>query len=192
MNEQPIVIADATAWRAWLDTNEDASDGVWLMLAKKGTLSPTSLTYAQALEEALCSGWIDGQKKSYDDATFIERFTPRRKRSMWSQRNVDLVARLIAEGRMRPRGQQEIERAQADGRWSRAYAGSATIEVPNDLATALRAAPAAQANFDALNSQGRYSILHPIITAPSEVTRARRLERIMDTLLGGPDAADRS
>ena len=191
MTEQPIVVADAAAWRAWLDAHENTSDGIWLMLAKKGTVSPTSLTYSQALDEALCSGWIDGQKRSHDEATFIERFTPRRSRSMWSQRNVEHVARLIEEGRMRPRGQQEIDRAQADGRWDRAYAGSATIEVPGDLAAALRAAPAAQAAFDALKSQGRYSVLHPLVTAPNAEMRARRLAKIMGKLLSGPDATHR-
>lgn len=192
MTEQPIIVADVDAWRAWLEANAEASDGVWLMLAKKGTTSPTSLTYAQALDEALCNGWIDGQKRSFDAATFIQRFTPRRSRSLWSQRNVEKVAQLIDEGRLRPRGLREMERAQADGRWSRAYPGSATVEVPDDLAAALIAAPAARARFDALNGQGRYSVLHPLITAPTELTRARRLGKIMDKLLGEPDAADPS
>jgi uncharacterized protein YdeI (YjbR/CyaY-like superfamily) len=188
MSEQPIIFADVAAWREWLDTHEDTSDGVWLVLAKKGTVSPTSLTYAQALDEALCSGWIDGQKRSRDEATFVERFTPRRARSMWSARNVEHTARLTEEGRMRPRGQQEIDRAQADGRWDRAYAGSATIEVPDYLNTALLADPAARVAFDALNSQERYSVLHPLVTAPSEATRARRLAKVMATLRGEPGA----
>jgi uncharacterized protein YdeI (YjbR/CyaY-like superfamily) len=188
MSERPTVFSDAAAWRDWLDAHEATSDGVWLMLAKKGTVSPTSLTYAQALDEALCSGWIDGQKRSYDEATFVERFTPRRARSMWSMRNVEHVARLIDEGRMRPRGQQEVDRAKSDGRWERAYAGSATVEVPDDLAAALRAVPAAKANFDALNRQGRYSVLHPLVTAPNEGARARRLQKVMERLGGGPDA----
>lgn len=190
MSEQPTVFTDAAALREWLDTHEATSDGIWLMLAKNGTVSPTSLTYAQALDEALCSGWIDGQKRSHDEATFVQRFTPRRARSMWSMRNVEHVARLIDHGRMRPSGQHEIDRAKSDGRWDRAYAGSATVEVPDDVAAALRAAPAAQANFDALTSQGRYSLLHPLITAPNEVTRARRLAKVMEKLGGGPDAHD--
>jgi uncharacterized protein YdeI (YjbR/CyaY-like superfamily) len=190
MTEQPTVFTDVAAWREWLDTHEATSDGIWLMLAKKGTVSPTSLTYAQALDEALCSGWIDGQKRSHDAATFVERFTPRRARSLWSMRNVEHVERLLDEGRMRPRGQQEIDRAKSDGRWERAYAGSATVEVPDDLAAALHAAPAAQANFEALNSQGRYSVLHPLITAPNEDARLRRLQKVMARLGGGPDAHD--
>jgi len=188
MSDQPTLVADAAAWRAWLDAHESTSDGVWLVLAKKGTVSPTSLTYAQALDEALCSGWIDGQKRSRDEATFVERFTPRRSRSMWSKRNQEHVARLTEQGRMRPRGQQEIDRAQADGRWERAYAGSATVEVPADLAAALGAEPSARAAFDSLNSQGRYSLLHPLITAPSEPTRLRRLAKIMEKLGEGPSA----
>ncbi len=186
MDLEPTIVADVEAWRAWLDANEDSSDGIWLLLAKKGTVSPTSLTYAQALDEALCSGWIDGQKRSHDAAAFLQRFTPRRRRSMWSQRNVEHVARLIEEGRIRPRGYGEIDRARQDGRWDRAYAGSATAEVPEDLVAALRAAPAARAVFAGLTSQNRYSILHPLMTAATEQTRARRLATLVARLeLGG-------
>ena len=112
----PFVVADRAAWRAWLDANEESSDGVWLLLAKKGTTEPTTLSYAEALDEALCSGWIDGQKRSHDAACFLQRFTPRRRASLWSQRNIGLVEGLIGEGRMRARGQSEIDRAKADGR----------------------------------------------------------------------------
>ncbi len=125
MPEAPeLIVDDAARWRSWLDTHEDTSDGVWLVLAKKGTTSPTSLTYAQALDEALCSGWIDGRKQSRDAATFRQHFTPRRARSMWSKRNVDHVARLTDEGRMRPRGADEIARAHATA------AGSARTRAP--------------------------------------------------------------
>ncbi|WP_372595266.1 YdeI family protein [Actinotalea sp.] len=185
MDEQPMVVADVAAWRDWLDANEDSSDGVWLVLAKKGTQEPTSLSYAEALDEALCSGWIDGQKRSRDAATFLQRFTPRRRRSLWSQRNVEHVARLIAEGRMRPRGHGEIERAQQDGRWERAYAGSASAQVPADLMAALEAAPTARAAFEAMTRQDRFSVLHPLMTAPNPETRARRLARIVEKLDDG-------
>ncbi len=177
-----FTVADAAAWRAWLDTNEHVSDGVWLVLAKKGTTEPTSLSYPQALDEALCSGWIDGQKGSIDAALFRQRFTPRRKASMWSQRNIGLVKKLIEEGRMRDRGMSEIERAKQDGRWDRAYAGATTAEVPADLAAALAASPVAGAAFAALNSSSRYSILHPLMTAPNETVRANRLARILEKL----------
>src|SRR6266567_8205570 len=113
--------------------------GVWLVLAKKGTEKPTSLTYDQALEEALCHGWIDGQAGRRDDATYKQRFTPRRRRSAWSKRNTDKAERLLAEGRMHPAGIAEMERAKADGRWEAAYGGSAQIEVPRELVAALAA-----------------------------------------------------
>ena len=180
----PLVVADAAAWRAWLDAHEHETDGVWLVLAKKGTVEPTSLTYAEALDEALCSGWIDGQKRSRDDATFLQRFTPRRARSIWSQRNVEHVARLTADGRMRPRGHAEVELARADGRWDRAYAGSATAEVPADLLAALDAVPGARAAFDALDRQARYSVLHPLMVAPSPEVRAQRVARAVRALVG--------
>jgi uncharacterized protein YdeI (YjbR/CyaY-like superfamily) len=180
-----LVVADAAAWRAWLDANEDVSDGVWLLLAKKGTVSPTSLRYDLAVEEALCSGWIDGQSKRVDAATFRQRFTPRRKASMWSERNIGLVTRLVEEGRMRPRGHAEIERAKADGRWDRAYAGPATAQVPDDLAAALAAYPDAQARFATLNGRNRYAVLHRIMTAPSPSSRANRLAKLVGMLERG-------
>ncbi|GGH40655.1 YdeI/OmpD-associated family protein [Microbacterium album] len=180
-----LIVADAAAWRAWLDENEDDSDGVWLILAKKGTTTPTSLTYAQALDEALCSGWIDGQKRSVDAHVFSQRFTPRRRASLWSQRNIGIVERLTAEGRMRPRGQAEIDRAKADGRWERAYAGAATAQVPDDLAAALAAAPGAAEAFAALDSQNRYAVLHRVLTAATATTRANRIAKAVAMLTSG-------
>ncbi|MDR6969813.1 YdeI/OmpD-associated family protein [Leifsonia shinshuensis] len=182
---EPLVVADQAAWRAWLDEHESTSDGVWLILAKKGTTDPTSLSYDQAVVEALCSGWIDGQRRSRDEATFVQRYTPRRKTSLWSQRNIGLVEALIAEGRMRPAGHAEIERAQADGRWERAYAGSASAETPEDLAAALAASPAAAATFERLNAQNRYAVLHRIITAPSATSRGNRLAKLVAMLERG-------
>lgn len=180
-----LILPDVAAWRAWLDENEDTSDGVWLVLAKKGTTEPTTLSYAQALEEALCSGWIDGQKGSLDAATFRQRFTPRRRASMWSQRNIGIVEELIAQGRMRARGQAEIDRAKADGRWDRAYAGSATAEVPDDLTAALAASEKAAATFASLNAANRYAILHRLMTAPNATTRGNRLAKILTMLENG-------
>ena len=177
-----LVVADRAAWRAWLDLNETSSDGVWLVLAKKGTVEPTALTYQEALIEALCSGWIDGQRRSRDETTFVQRYTPRRKTSLWSVRNVGIVETLIAEGRMRPAGHAEIERAKADGRWERAYAGPATIEVPEDLRAALDASPAAAATFETLNGQNRFAVLHRVITAPSGTSRANRLAKLVGML----------
>ncbi|MFJ3379261.1 YdeI family protein [Curtobacterium sp. NPDC090217] len=185
MEIEPFVVVDAAAWRAWLDANEASSDGVWLVLAKKGTTEPTSVTYAQALDEALCSGWIDGQKRSLAAATFLQRFTPRRKASLWSERNIGLVATLIADGRMRDRGQAEIDRAKEDGRWDRAYAGAASITVPDDLQAALDAAPAAAALFAELDATNRYAVLHRITTAPSATARTNRLTKLVGMLERG-------
>lgn len=182
---EPFVVADAPAWRAWLDVHEDEPAGVWLVLAKKGTTTPTTLTYAEALDEALCSGWIDGQRRSLDAVTFLQRFTPRRAGSIWSARNVGYVARLEAEGRMRDRGRAEVLAAQADGRWDRAYAGPATMGVPEDLTAALAASPAAAAAFAGLDSTNRYAVLHRIVTAPNETTRARRLAKLVAMLAAG-------
>jgi uncharacterized protein YdeI (YjbR/CyaY-like superfamily) len=180
-----LIVPDAAAWRQWLDANEETSDGVWLVLAKKGVTDPTSLTYAQALPEALCSGWIDGQKRGRDATTSLQRFTPRRKASLWSERNIGLVAALDAEGRMRPRGQSEIDRAKADGRWDRAYGGSSTIQVPDDLTAALTANPAAAATFERLNKQNRFAVLHRVVTAPSVTSRANRLQKLVAMLERG-------
>jgi uncharacterized protein YdeI (YjbR/CyaY-like superfamily) len=155
---------------------------VWLVLAKKGTTQPTSLTYEQALEEALCHGWIDGQIRRRDERTFRQRFTPRRARSAWSKRNVGHVERLLREGRMHAAGIAHVERAKADGRWEAAYAGSASIEVPPDLAEALAAEPGAMAMFEILTSQNRYAVLYRIDTAKRPDTRARRIEQYVAML----------
>lgn len=176
------MIADAAAWRAWLDANEAASDGVWLVLAKKGTQTPTSLRYDQALDEALCSGWIDGQRRSRDDSTFLQRFTPRRKSSLWSQRNITLVAALTEQSRMRPAGLAEVSRAQADGRWDRAYAGQATAEAPEDLRRALDASPQALGAFDALTRAEMFALIHPVVTAANAPLRARRVAAAIERL----------
>jgi uncharacterized protein YdeI (YjbR/CyaY-like superfamily) len=180
-----LVVRDAAAWRTWLAGHHADPVGVWLVLAKKGTEKPTSLTYDQALEEALCHGWIDGQAGRRDDATYRQRFTPRRRRSAWSKRNTGIAERLIAEDRMRPAGHAEVQRAKADGRWEAAYAGPASMEVPADLAEALAAEPKAQAMFEGLNSQNRYAILYRIVTAKRADTRARKIEEFVAMLSRG-------
>jgi uncharacterized protein YdeI (YjbR/CyaY-like superfamily) len=180
-----LILADAAAWRGWLGEHHTTSPGVWLVLAKKAVTQPTSLTYAEALEEALCHGWIDGQIGVRDSTTFRRRFTPRRPRSMWSARNVDIVSALRAQGRMLPAGEAEVERAQRDGRWDVAYSGSSAIEVPPDLAAALSANPDAQAMFDILTSQNRYAILFRIGGAKQASTRARRIDEFVAMLERG-------
>ena len=180
-----LTVADAAGWREWLSEQHKTSPGVWLVLAKKGMTRPTCLTYDQALEEALCHGWIDGQVRRRDETTYCQRFTPRRARSPWSKRNVGLVERLESEGRMCPAGTAEVERAKADGRWDSAYAGQAGMEVPADLATALTAEPRAQAMFDILTSQNRYAVLYRIAGAKRPDTRTRRIERFVTMLARG-------
>jgi len=181
MNEE-LLVKDVAAWRRWLRSNHARSDGVWLVMAKKGTTTPTSLTYDEALDEALCYGWIDGQARSRDATTRLQRWTPRRKRSNWSKRNTGIAERLIKEGRMQPAGLAEIERAKGDGRWAAAYAGPATVEVPEELSAALRARPRAKAMFEILSSQNRYAILYRIHDAKRPETRARRIEQFVAML----------
>lgn len=180
-----LLVPDAAAWRGWLAENHTNPAGVWLVLSKKGATVPTALTYAEALEEALCHGWIDGQAAPRDDATYRQRFTPRRTRSNWSARNVGIVSRLRSEGRMGPAGEAEVERAQRDGRWDTAYSGSASSEVPTDLAAALAVQPEAQAMFDILTRQNRYAILYRVSSAKQQATRERRIDQFVTMLARG-------
>jgi uncharacterized protein YdeI (YjbR/CyaY-like superfamily) len=180
-----LIVPDAAAWRAWLGDHYAEPRGVQLVLAKKGTSDPTSLTYDEALEEALCHGWIDGQVNRRDDTTYRQRFTPRLARSRWSKRNVGIVDRLTAEGRMHPSGVDQVDRAKADGRFAAAYAGQATMEVPPDLAAAIAAQPAALAMFETLSSQNRYAICFRVGGAKRPDTRARRIQQFVDMLARG-------
>jgi len=184
--EEPpeLIVPDAPSWRAWLLAHHEQPDGVWLALAKKGTSSPTRLVYAEALEEALCFGWIDGQIRRHDERTFRQRFTPRRPRSKWSARNVAHVERLLAAGRMHAAGLAAVEAAQADGRWEAAYEGPASIAVPDDLAAALDAEPRARSMFEILTSQNRYAILYRLAGTTGEA-RARNLTRYVAMLAQG-------
>jgi uncharacterized protein YdeI (YjbR/CyaY-like superfamily) len=180
-----LIVADGTTWRSWLDEHHADPSGVRLVLAKKGTTLPTSITYAQALDEALCHGWIDGQVGRRDEATYYQRFTPRTRRSPWSKRNVENAERLLAAGRMHPAGIAETQRAKADGRWERAYPGPAAVEMPADLAAALVRQPRARAMFEILTSQNRYAVLYRIGTAKRADTRARRIEQFVEMLARG-------
>jgi uncharacterized protein YdeI (YjbR/CyaY-like superfamily) len=180
-----LLVADRAAWHAWLAENHDSSAGVRLVLARKGATQPTNLTYDQALEEALCVGWIDGRLNARDDNSFLRRFTPRRPRSTWSRRNVELVESLRAANRMRPSGEAEVDRAVADGRWEAAYRGAATIEVPADLADALADEPRAQAMFDILTSSNRYAVVLRTTQAKTAATRARRIAGFVEMLSSG-------
>jgi uncharacterized protein YdeI (YjbR/CyaY-like superfamily) len=180
-----LTVADAAAWRAWLRAHRADEQGVRLVLAKKGTTEPTSLSYDEALIEALCDGWIDGQVWRRDAGTYLQRFTPRRPRSAWSKRNVGIAESLIGEGRMRRGGLAAIEQARADGRWEAAYAGPAQMQVPADLAAALAADSKASATFDVLTSQNRYAILFRIEAAKRSDTRAKRIDGFVAMLARG-------
>lgn len=182
---RPVLrFVDAAAFDAWLDIHHATQDGLWIQMAKMGSGVP-SITWATAVPVALCHGWIDGQSKRFDDAWFVQKFTPRRPRSLWSRINVAHAERLVAEGRMRPWGLVEVERARADGRWASAYHGSASGELPEELARALAASPAAAAAFAALDSRNRYAMVHRIQTARQAVTRERNAAKFVAMLERG-------
>ena len=168
-----LYFADAPAWHAWLELHHEESDGVQLVIAKKGA-SHSSVTHAEALDTALCFGWIDGIRRALDAEDFLQTFTPRRPRSLWSKINRDKVTALIEEGRMRPAGHAEIDRAKSDGRWDAAYSSQKNMEVPDDLLAAL--SPAATAFFATLSSQNRYAILFRLANVKRAETRERNIE----------------
>ena len=181
--EQPILLVkDLESWHEWLECNDSSSDGVWLTLSKAGNTELTSLKYQEALEEALCSGWIDGQRKGLNDVSFLQRFTPRRKTSVWSLRNVELIAELSENGRLRMRGEEEVAKAKADGRWERAYPGAKSFVAPEDLVNAVETNAAAAKAYADLNSQERYALALPIITAKNLEFRAKRIESAVKRL----------
>jgi uncharacterized protein YdeI (YjbR/CyaY-like superfamily) len=176
-----LLFENLAAWTKWLEEHHSSTDGVWLRFAKKAS-SLQSLSYAEAVEGALCYGWIDGQAKSYDADSWLQKYTPRRAKSIWSKINREKVMKLIAEGRMQPSGLQEIERAKADGRWDAAYDSMTTAQVPEDLQAALDANPAAQQFFATLTGSNRYAILFRIQTAKKAETRARRIQQFVEML----------
>ncbi|QIL80025.1 bacteriocin-protection protein [Diaphorobacter sp. HDW4A] len=184
LDPAPTLFKSARAFEAWLKKHHASSDGLWLKIAKRGANEP-SVTYPEAVEIALCWGWIDGQKKGLDDQHFLQRFTPRRARSIWSKVNVDKVAALIEAGRMQAPGHAQIEAAKADGRWARAYDGARTSTIPDDLLVALEANPKAKAFFATVNAANRYAVLWRIQTAVKHETRARRISQLVEMLSRG-------
>ena len=176
-------------WQAWLDANHESSDGVWLMFAKKAS-GITTVNYAEALDVALCFGWIDGHVKRLDDDYYLQKFTPRRKRSRWSLINTEHVARLIEEGRMRPAGQAQIDAAKADGRWDAAYASPSRAKVPADLEAELDKSKKAAEKFESLSKSARYTIVYAIEEAKRPETRARRIKKYVDLLNAGKGPYD--
>lgn len=183
-SSEPLRFASARAIEAWLRKNHAGCDGIWLLLAKAGAEQPT-VTYPLAVEVALCYGWIDGQKKSLDAQHWLQRFTPRRARSLWSKVNREKAEALIAAGRMQASGQAEIDRAKADGRWEAAYDGARTAAVPADLQAALDAQPRAKAFFATLNAANRYAVLWRVQTAKKPQTRAQRIDTLVAMLARG-------
>ncbi|MFJ5862409.1 YdeI family protein [Pseudarthrobacter sp. NPDC092439] len=181
---EELLVADAAAWRAWLETNHRDSPGVWLVLHKKGG-NVTRLDYDAALDEALCFGWIDGQVRKRDAGSYLQRMTRRAPKSPWSARNVRRAGRLEAAGRMDDAGRAAVESAQADGRWEAAYAGQAAAVVPDDLAAAIAAVPEAQAMFDVLTSVNRFALIYRTDSVKQAATRERRIAAFVEMLARG-------
>ncbi|MDP9136504.1 MAG: YdeI/OmpD-associated family protein [Actinomycetota bacterium] len=184
-DDLPVIpFASPPAWEEWLDANHEIADGLWIKFAKKASGIGT-VVYAEAVEVALCFGWIDGQANSFDERWYLQRFTPRRARSKWSQINRAKAEALIEKGLMRPAGLREVERAKQDGRWEAAYPSPTKIEVPEDLRAALDASPAAAQFFEQLDATNRYAVLYRIHDAKRADTRARRIEKFVAMLARG-------
>jgi uncharacterized protein YdeI (YjbR/CyaY-like superfamily) len=180
---RPITISfeDADAMRQWLEVNYGLTEGIWLKMAKKEA-PITTVTYQDALQVALCFGWIDGQANKLDEHFYLQKFTPRRKRSIWSKRNVDIAERLITEGKMHPAGMLEIEKAKADGRWENAYESSRNMAIPKDFLKAVAENEQANQFFQTLNKTNLFAIAFRLTTAKSPATRAKRFTQIMEML----------
>jgi uncharacterized protein YdeI (YjbR/CyaY-like superfamily) len=178
---QVVAFARQSDWAAWLDANHAASSGVWLQLAKKAS-GIESITYDEALETALCYGWIDGQKRGYDETSWLQKFTPRGTKSIWSKVNREKAQRLIERGQMKPAGLTAVESAKQDGRWDAAYDSASTATVPDDFQAALDRNAEASAFFAALDRTNRYAILFRIQTAKKAETRAKRIEQFIRML----------
>lgn len=181
MSDSTLTMKAQADWEAWLEQHGAKSSGVWLRLAKRGAEHPT-VSYAEALESALCFGWIDGQKRAEDDHYWLQRFTPRTSKSIWSKINRAKAEVLVASGRIRAAGLQEIERAKKDGRWDAAYSSASTATIPHDLQEALDANRKAKEFFATLDSQNRYSVLFRIQAAKRRETRARKIAQFVEML----------
>lgn len=185
MNDLDIIsFESAELWGAWLAENHATFNGIWLRIFKKDS-GRSTVTYDQALDEALCYGWIDGQGKGYDEQSYLQKFTPRRKRSVWSKRNTEHVERLIKEGRMKQAGLQEVEAAKADGRWAKAYDSPANMQIPDDFLSELSKMPNALAFFQTLNKSNTFAIAYRLQTAKRPETRQRRMKAILEMLARG-------
>jgi uncharacterized protein YdeI (YjbR/CyaY-like superfamily) len=178
---QPLLFSQKKDWAAWLVRNHDKSPGVWLRLAKKASGIP-SVSYSEALEAALCHGWIDARKRSESETTWLQQFTPRATKSIWSKINREKAMALVKAGRMKPAGLAQIERAKKDGRWEAAYDSPSSATAPPELQAALDQNPRAKAFYATLDSQNRYAILFRIQTAKKPETRVKRIQRFVEML----------
>ena len=177
----PILFETPAEWEAWLEANHDRPEGVWLKVAKKGS-GVASITITEALDGALCFGWIDSLRRGLDDQFFLQKYSPRRPKGYWSQVNVEKIERLVADGRMRPQGIAQVDAAKADGRWDAAYDAQRNATVPDDLAAALAANPVASAAFDALGKTDRFMIILGLLKARTPELRAKRLAKALEEL----------
>lgn len=184
-DDLPIVdLKDQKEWRRWLEENHDSLAGVWLKFAKKGSPAPT-VSYSEAIEEALCYGWIDGQVRRYDEHYYLQRFTPRRPKSKWSQINREKAERLIAEARMRPPGRAQVEAAKRDGRWEAAYPAQSQATIPDDFQAALAENEQAREFFETLTGSARYAFLYRLHQVRSPKARAARIGKYVELLTAG-------
>jgi len=183
--DPPIIpFSSQAAWREWLEHNHTLESGIWLQFYKKGSGTP-SVSYAQALDEALCHGWIDGQLKRGDEKFYLQKFTPRRKKSMWSKRNIEHISRLDQDGRMTPQGWKEVEAARADGRWDRSYDSPAKMTIPDDLLLELSKEPASLTFFESLDRVNKYAITWRLQSAGKTEIRDKRLKSILKMMAKG-------
>lgn len=180
-NYEVIFFESPEEWRKWLEGNHNSTNGVWLKFYKKAT-GKKSLNYGSALDEALCFGWIDGQANKYDEESYIQKFTPRRKQSSWSKKNVEHIGRLLKEGKMNPAGLKEVEMAKADGRWEKAYDSPSNMAIPEDFILKLSKDKNALAFFESLNKTNKYSIAWRLQTAKKPETREKRMNAIIEML----------
>jgi uncharacterized protein YdeI (YjbR/CyaY-like superfamily) len=185
VDNYPIVSCETQKdWRDWLEQNYDSVKGIWLRLNKKNS-GITLIFYDEALDEALCYGWIDGQLKSLDEKAYLQKFTPRRTKSPWSKRNIDHIARLTKEGRMRPSGLREAEAAKADGRWDKAYDPGSSMTMPEDFLKELSKDKKSLDFFNTLNKSNTYAIAWRLQTAKKPETREKRMKEILDMMAKG-------
>ncbi|QQG50449.1 MAG: YdeI/OmpD-associated family protein [Candidatus Saccharibacteria bacterium] len=183
-HDKSILFSTDKDWEIWLSQHHAQVDGVWMKVAKKGA-EAKSIAIGDALDIALCYGWIDGQRRAYDDTYYLQKYTPRRPKSLWSKVNIAKVEALIAGGRMQKPGFEAIEAAKADGRWQAAYASQRTATMPPELEAALKRSPKAKAFYDTLNKTNKYAVIWRLLTAKTEKTKSARLQKMIDMLEDG-------